>query len=96
MPLGSAMNPAGMANLVLLRHGESVWNEEDRFTGWTDVDLTPRGIQQAIEAGCELREQGQSFDPVFSSLLRRTIKTAWLVMEEIRILRAPKDGSCRR
>jgi 2,3-bisphosphoglycerate-dependent phosphoglycerate mutase len=84
-----------MTELVLLRHGESTWNEEDRFTGWTDVELTGRGIHQAIEAGRLLRSQGRRFDRVFTSLLRRTIKTAWLVMEEMDLMWIPLQASWR-
>src|ERR1044072_1678332 len=60
-----------MKTLVLLRHGESAWNLENRFTGWTDVDLTPKGVQEAHEAGRLLREGGYTFDPCFTSVLNR-------------------------
>jgi 2,3-bisphosphoglycerate-dependent phosphoglycerate mutase len=91
----NSVKESAMANLVLLRDGESRWNEEDRFTGWTDVELTPRGIQQAIDAGRVLRAQGQTFDRVFTSILRRTIKTAWLVMEEMNLMEIPLQASWR-
>jgi len=67
--------------LVLMRHGESQWNLENRFTGWTDVALSPRGIKEAWRAGNLLREQGFSFDLAFTSRLRRAIHTLWLVLD---------------
>jgi len=72
-----------MKKLVLLRHGESVWNKENRFTGWTDVDLSPKGVEEAIEAGRVLKERGFMFDMAFTSYLRRAIKTLWLTLEEM-------------
>jgi 2,3-bisphosphoglycerate-dependent phosphoglycerate mutase len=70
-----------MIKLVLLRHGESTWNLENRFTGWTDVDLTPRGIKEANEAGRLLREGGYAFDVAHTSLLKRAIRTLWLTLD---------------
>jgi 2,3-bisphosphoglycerate-dependent phosphoglycerate mutase len=67
--------------LVLLRHGESTWNLENRFTGWTDVDLTPRGIGEAREAGRLLKEGGYRFDVAHTSLLKRAIRTLWLALD---------------
>lgn len=64
-----------MAKLVLLRHGESIWNRENRFTGWTDVDLSEKGIKEAKKAGQVLKDQGLVFDLVFTSVLRRAIST---------------------
>ena len=72
-----------MKTLVLLRHGQSTWNQENRFTGWTDVPLSTQGVEEAHAAGCLLREQGYSFDFAFTSVLKRAIKTLWLVLEEI-------------
>ena len=72
-----------MYRIVLIRHGESQWNEKGLFTGWTDVDLSTKGIKEAIEAGKELKKQGFIFDVAFSSLLKRAIKTLNLVLEEI-------------
>jgi 2,3-bisphosphoglycerate-dependent phosphoglycerate mutase len=72
-----------MKKLVLLRHGESVWNKENRFTGWTDVDFSPKGVEEAIEAGRVLKERGFMFDMAFTSYLRRAIKTLWLTLEEM-------------
>jgi 2,3-bisphosphoglycerate-dependent phosphoglycerate mutase len=70
-----------MKTLVLLRHGESTWNLENRFTGWTDVDLTPTGVSQARNAGRLLREAGIEFDLCFTSVLTRAVKTLWHTME---------------
>jgi 2,3-bisphosphoglycerate-dependent phosphoglycerate mutase len=69
--------------LVLLRHGQSTWNLENRFTGWTDVGLTEQGIAEAHFAGQQLREQKYIFDLAFTSVLRRAVKTLWIVMEEM-------------
>ena len=70
-----------MHKLVLLRHGESTWNKENRFTGWTDVDLTERGRQEALEAGRLLKEGGFVFDVAFTSVLKRAIKTLGLALD---------------
>jgi len=72
-----------MKKLVLLRHGESIWNQENRFTGWTDVDLTPKGLKEAEEAGRLLRENGFSFDIAYTSLLKRAIRTLWIALDEM-------------
>lgn len=72
-----------MHKLVLLRHGQSTWNLENRFTGWTDVDLSEVGIGEARAAGKLLKEEGFEFDHVYTSVLRRAIRTAWLAMEEM-------------
>ncbi len=72
-----------MKKLVLLRHGESTWNKENRFTGWTDVWLTDKGMQEALEAGKLLRKEGFVFDVAFTSVLKRAIKTLWIVLEEM-------------
>jgi 2,3-bisphosphoglycerate-dependent phosphoglycerate mutase len=69
--------------LVLLRHGESVWNKENRFTGWTDVELSEKGRQEAHDAGKKLKEQGFVFDIAFTSVLKRAIKTLEIVLEEM-------------
>jgi len=65
-----------MTKLALLRHGESIWNKENRFTGWTDVDLSEKGIQEATQAGKVLKKGGYSFDVVFTSVLKRATETA--------------------
>ncbi len=69
--------------LVLLRHGESEWNHANRFTGWTDVDLNPAGIAQARQAGQWLREAGLTFDVAYTSVLKRAIRTLWIVLDEL-------------
>ena len=71
--------------LVLVRHGQSTWNLENRFTGWTDVDLTEQGVQEAHEGGRLLREGGYTFDMAYTSVLKRAIKTLWIVMEEMEL-----------
>ena len=75
------MNPA--YKLVLLRHGQSTWNLENRFTGWTDVGLTDQGVNEAHQAGKLLHEGGYSFDLAYTSVLKRAVKTLWIVMEEM-------------
>ena len=72
-----------MPTLVLLRHGESIWNKENRFTGWTDVDLTETGVAEAREAARLLREEGLDFDLAFTSVLKRAIRTLWIVLDEL-------------
>ena len=72
-----------MFELVMMRHGQSVWNEQNRFTGWVDVGLTERGIQEAKTAGQILKEKGYSFDKAYTSYLQRAIKTLWLALEEM-------------
>jgi len=81
--------------LVLLRHGESMWNLKDRFTGWTDVDLSDKGIAEAKEAGKTLRENGYSFDVAFTSVLKRAIRTLWLVQDEMDLMWIPVHRSWR-
>ena len=70
-----------MHKLVLIRHGESTWNLENRFTGWTDVDLTPTGVSQAIAAGKLLRDEGWDFDIAYTSVLKRAIHTLWYALD---------------
>ncbi len=72
-----------MFKLVLLRHGESVWNKENLFTGWTDVGLSEKGLQEASEGGRQLRKQGFVFSVAYTSVLKRAIKTLWLALEEM-------------
>ncbi len=72
-----------MKKLVLLRHGESIWNQENRFTGWTDVDLTHTGLKEARDAGRLLRANGFSFDIAYTSLLKRAIRTLWITLDEM-------------
>jgi len=78
-----------MKNLVLLRHGESVWNRENRFTGWTDVGLSEKGVAEARAAGRLLKEAGFVFDVAFTSVLKRAIKTLWLALEELDLMWIP-------
>lgn len=84
-----------MQKLVLIRHGESVWNLENRFTGWTDVDLSESGYRQAKNAGQLLKKQGYAFDISFTSVLKRAIKTLNIVLEEIDQLWLPVEKSWR-
>jgi 2,3-bisphosphoglycerate-dependent phosphoglycerate mutase len=72
-----------MKKLVLLRHGESTWNKENRFTGWTDVDLSPKGVEEAQNSGRLLREGGFTFDIAYTSVLKRSIRTLWIVLDEL-------------
>ena len=72
-----------MYKLVLIRHGESTWNLENRFTGWTDVDLTPTGVAQAQNAGRLLKAEGYEFDIAYTSVLKRAIRTLWLTLDEM-------------
>ncbi|MFZ5903773.1 MAG: 2,3-diphosphoglycerate-dependent phosphoglycerate mutase [Chloroflexota bacterium] len=74
-----------MHKLVLVRHGQSVWNLENRFTGWTDVGLTEQGRAEAFEAGRLLKEGGYVFDLAFTSVLRRAVRTLWIVLEEMNL-----------
>jgi 2,3-bisphosphoglycerate-dependent phosphoglycerate mutase len=78
-----------MHKLVLLRHGESTWNRENLFTGWTDVDLSEKGIEEAGQAGRILKEQGFVFDIAFTSVLKRAIRTLWIVMDEMDLMWIP-------
>ena len=84
-----------MQKLILLRHGESIWNHENRFTGWTDVDLSEEGVQQAKRAGQVLNKYGYNFDVGFCSVLKRSIKTLHLVLEELDHLWIPVQKSWR-
>lgn len=84
-----------MYKLVLLRHGESTWNRENRFTGWTDVDLSDKGYQEAAAAGRALRDAGYSFDIAYSSVLRRAIRTLWVVQETMDLLWLPVEKDWR-
>ncbi len=78
-----------MNKLVLLRHGESTWNKENRFTGWTDVDLSEKGIEEAKEAGRILKQEGYTFDIAFTSVLKRAIRTLWIVLDEMDLMWIP-------
>ena len=84
-----------MSKIVLLRHGESVWNKENKFAGWTDVGLSEKGIEEAKESGRNLRKEGYLFDIAFTSVLSRAIKTLWLVLEEMDLMWIPVHHSWR-
>ncbi len=84
-----------MHKLVLLRHGESTWNKENRFTGWTDVDLTDEGRQQAASSGKLLKEQGFTFDLAYVSVLKRALRTLWIALDELDLLWIPTEKSWR-
>ncbi len=78
-----------MHTLVLLRHGESTWNLENRFTGWTDVDLSPRGIEEANAGARLLREGNYTFDVAYTSVLKRAIRTLWIVLDQMDLMWLP-------
>jgi len=84
-----------MIKLALLRHGESIWNKENRFTGWTDVDLSEKGIQEAAQAGKVLKKEGYCFDVAFTSVLKRAIRTLWIVQDEMNLMWIPVNLSWR-
>lgn len=84
-----------MYKVVLLRHGESVWNKENRFTGWTDVGLSPRGVEEAYKAAALLNAGGYAFDIAFTSVLKRAIQTLWIVLEEMDLMHIPVHRSWR-
>ncbi|MFX1419927.1 MAG: 2,3-diphosphoglycerate-dependent phosphoglycerate mutase [Promethearchaeota archaeon] len=84
-----------MYKVVLLRHGESTWNKENRFTGWTDVDLSEKGIQEAKDAAKLLKEAGFTFDVAYTSVLKRGIRTLWIVLDEMDLMWIPVYRSWR-
>ena len=84
-----------MKMLVLLRHGESIWNKENRFTGWTDVDLSPKGINEARAAGSQMLRDGYVFDVAYTSVLKRAIRTLWLALDEMDLMWIPVFKSWR-
>ncbi|MCF8296906.1 MAG: 2,3-diphosphoglycerate-dependent phosphoglycerate mutase [Saprospiraceae bacterium] len=84
-----------MYKVVLLRHGESVWNKENRFTGWTDVDLSEKGILEAKSAGEYLKKEGFTFDIAFTSVLKRAIRTLWITLDEMDLMWLPIRNSWR-
>jgi 2,3-bisphosphoglycerate-dependent phosphoglycerate mutase len=84
-----------MKKLVLLRHGESVWNKENRFTGWTDVDLSEHGREEARRAGELLRSEGYVFDVAFTSVLKRAIRTLWITLDQLDLMWLPVRHSWR-
>ncbi len=84
-----------MYKLVLVRHGESLWNKENRFTGWVDIDLSPKGIEEARNAGRLLKEEGFSFDLAYTSVLKRAIRTLWIILDEMDLMWIPIVNSWR-
>ena len=84
-----------MHRVVLLRHGESLWNAENRFTGWIDVDLSKKGIAESMEAGRIFKRAGFVFDIAFTSVLRRAIRTLWIVLDEMDLMWIPVKTSWR-
>src|SRR6187401_2094852 len=84
-----------MYKIVLLRHGESAWNKENRFTGWTDVDLSDRGREEALAAGELLKQEGFVFDIAFTSVLKRAIRTCWIALDELDLLWIPVTKNWR-
>ena len=84
-----------MHKLVLIRHGQSRWNEQNRFTGWTDVDLSAKGRQEAKEAGDVLKAGGYTFDVAYTSVLKRAIRTLWIVLDEMDLMWIPVHRSWR-
>ena len=84
-----------MYKLVLLRHGESAWNKQNRFTGWTDVDLSEKGVVEAIEAANMLKEGGFTFDIAYTSVLKRGVRTLWIVLDEMDLMWIPVHRAWR-
>jgi len=84
-----------MKKVVLLRHGESTWNKENRFTGWVDVDLSEKGTQEALDGAVALVKEGYVFDVAYTSVLRRAIKTLWIVLEKMDLMWIPVYRSWR-
>ena len=84
-----------MYKVVLLRHGESIWNKENLFTGWTDVDLSEKGREEATQAGRTLKEQGYCFDIAFTSVLKRAIRTLWITLDQMDLMWIPVERDWR-
>ena len=82
-----------MHKLVLIRHGESEWNKENRFTGWKDVDLSPKGREEAKAAGQLLKAEGFTFDEAYTSVLKRAIRTLWIILDEMDLMWIPETKS---
>jgi 2,3-bisphosphoglycerate-dependent phosphoglycerate mutase len=81
--------------LILLRHGQSIWNQENRFTGWTDVDLSEQGKAEAKQAGALIKDAGLTFDLAYTSVLKRAIRTLWIVLDELDLMWIPVERSWR-
>ena len=84
-----------MTKLVIVRHGESTWNKENRFTGWVDVDLSDKGIAEARKAGQVMKKEGYTFDIAYTSVLKRAIRTLWIVLDEMDLMWIPVYNSWR-
>jgi len=84
-----------MYKIVLIRHGESTWNKENRFTGWTDVDLSEKGVAEAVQGGKALKEASFTFDIAYTSLLKRAVRTLWLVLDGLDLMWIPVEKSWR-
>jgi 2,3-bisphosphoglycerate-dependent phosphoglycerate mutase len=84
-----------MWKVVLIRHGESVWNKENKFTGWTDVDLSEQGVKEAHQAGQLLKQEGYTFDIAYTSVLKRAIRTLWITLDEMDLMWIPVHRSWR-
>jgi 2,3-bisphosphoglycerate-dependent phosphoglycerate mutase len=84
-----------MHKLVLLRHGQSIWNKKNLFTGWVDVDLSEKGVAEAKKAAILLQEEGYTFDIAFTSLLKRAIRTLWIALDEMDLMWIPIERSWR-
>jgi 2,3-bisphosphoglycerate-dependent phosphoglycerate mutase len=84
-----------MIKLVLVRHGESVWNKENRFTGWTDVDLSEKGLGEAARGGTRLKAEGYTFDVAFTSVLKRAIRTLWITLDRLDLMWIPVTHTWR-
>jgi 2,3-bisphosphoglycerate-dependent phosphoglycerate mutase len=84
-----------LIKLVLLRHGESIWNKENKFTGWTDIDLSEKGVAEAQRASRLLKEGGYTFDIAFTSVLKRAIRTLWILLDEMDLMWIPVHRSWR-
>src|SRR5262245_60260851 len=92
---GLGITEGAMHKLVLVRHGESVWNQENRFTGWTDVDLSDKGREEAARAGKELQRLGFTFDVAHTSVLKRAIRTLWMILDPLDLMWIPVHHSWR-
>ena len=86
---------AKIYKVVFLRHGESQWNKENKFTGWTDVDISEQGVNEAHSAGALLSKEGYSFDAAYTSVLKRAIRTLWITLDEMNLMWIPVTCSWR-
>src|SRR3989338_624558 len=84
-----------MYKLLLVRHGESTWNKENRFTGWTDVDLSAKGLEEARQAAHDIKAAGLSFNRTYTSVLKRAIRTLWIIQDELDLLWVPVEKDWR-